>query len=126
MIVNGYITTQFPNIPESMLDDNNVSYDDIKDHICKHSSLSQYLITVAHDFHIPCLRPYLSNTTYPQAVSINDINSGSLFANLPTDRCLDIDEINIFGKIVDDKIRYKFKLFEDSGLPHPVRLCNHY
>ena len=93
MIANGYITTQFTNIPESILDDNNVSYDDIKDYICKHSSLSQYLITVARDFHIPCLRPYLTNATYPQAASINNINCGSLFEKLPTDKCLNVDEI---------------------------------
>ena len=79
MIVNGYITIQFTNILESILDDNNVSYDDIKEHICKYSSLNQYLITVAYDFHIPCLRPYLSNPTCPQTESINDINCGSLF-----------------------------------------------
>ena len=132
LLVNGYITTQFTKyMPKSMFENDNITFDDIKNKLCQKSTLSEYVIAVARDFQIPSLRPYKHMTVQesPNQYQSNTNqyhNNESIFNNLPADRCLSEHELIQFAKIVDEKKRSKYQLFQKPGLARNIRLSNQY
>lgn len=98
-MVQGHITTQYESIDiEKIRDDDSLTFESLKHSLARDNSLLHYLEKVIDEFQIP--RSYANGHSDESPTTCV---AGELFRGLPTNRCMEKHELEIYHQRISER-----------------------